>query len=62
MSPVTLWFLPSKRANKNQGVEWMMGAPARTSLKPKAPILLHPQVSVGSTQATVLTVEKTSLG
>ena len=31
-------------------------------LKPKAPILLQPQVSVGSAQATVLTVEKTSLG
>ena len=62
MFPVTLWCLPAKRANKSQRVEWMMGAPARTSLKPKAPILLHPQVSVGSTQAIVLTVEKTSWG
>ena len=35
--PVTLWCLPAKRANKSQGVEWMLGAPARTS--PSSPRL-----------------------
>ena len=35
--PITLWCLPAKRANKSQGVEWMLGAPARTS--PSSPRL-----------------------
>ena len=37
MFPVFLWCLPVKRANKSQGVEWMLGAPARTS--PSSPRL-----------------------
>ena len=35
--PVTLQCLPAKRANKSQGVEWMLGAPART--RPSSPRL-----------------------